>query len=326
MAFPQKLHIKWTGFQDNVSGSLGTVQEDGDFSDVTLVCDDDQQIKAHKVILAASSSVFKSMLKRTGHPHPLIFLRGVTAKDLASVMDFIYRGEVTVSQEDLQDFLSTAEDLQVTGVKHSVKEEMFDETVKTESNKAEQGKRGANIEVTEDRSELINPSENQLFDCSECPQSSESNSDLKEHLLTHYSSGESRQTSVTVDTGVLESSIEDNVTVKEEATNPGADQSKEDKKAFGNIAMYIVPHMEHSDYNMTVLSLVESTDEGGRKWSCKMCGKVSRHKGHIREHVECHIDGLTFSCAECDAVTKSRHQMKRHVYTHRASFVNVVNA
>ena len=44
-----------------------------DFSGVTLVCDDGQQVEAHQIILAPSSL----LLGRNKHPQPLIYMRGI---------------------------------------------------------------------------------------------------------------------------------------------------------------------------------------------------------------------------------------------------------
>ena len=43
------------------------------FTDVTLVCEDGQQVEAHKMILAASNL----LLGRNQHPQPLIYMRGI---------------------------------------------------------------------------------------------------------------------------------------------------------------------------------------------------------------------------------------------------------
>ena len=51
----EKFCLKWNDFQENVSGSFRELKEDQDFCDVTLASEGDQQIEAHKVILAASS-------------------------------------------------------------------------------------------------------------------------------------------------------------------------------------------------------------------------------------------------------------------------------
>ena len=50
----EKLCLKWNDFQENVNSAFGDLRGSGDFSDVTLACEDGQQIEAHKVVLAAS--------------------------------------------------------------------------------------------------------------------------------------------------------------------------------------------------------------------------------------------------------------------------------
>ena len=83
------------------------------FSEVTLVCNDDKHIKAHKVILSSFSSLFKRMFVNNQHPQPIIFLRGVAINDLDAILDFIYYGEASVAQENFSSFLETASDLEI---------------------------------------------------------------------------------------------------------------------------------------------------------------------------------------------------------------------
>ena len=58
------------------------------FTDVTLACNDGKLVEAHKVILAASSSLLQNLLKRNKHSHPLIYTRGMKLEDLLSILDF----------------------------------------------------------------------------------------------------------------------------------------------------------------------------------------------------------------------------------------------
>ena len=83
---------------------------------MTLVCEDGQQLEAHKVILAFSSPFFQKILQNSKHPHPLIYLRGFRSKDLLSILDFLYFGEANVYQEDLDSFLAIAEEIQLKGL------------------------------------------------------------------------------------------------------------------------------------------------------------------------------------------------------------------
>merc|ERR1712208_122620 len=92
------------------------LREDNDFVDVTLVCEDGQQVEAHKVILASSSPFFQKMLGRNKHPHPLIYLRGIKSVDLLAILEFLYRGEANVFQENLDSFLAIAEEFQLKGL------------------------------------------------------------------------------------------------------------------------------------------------------------------------------------------------------------------
>ena len=48
----EKLCLQWNDFQDTIKSAFGNLREDNDFADVTLACEDDQQVEAHKVILA----------------------------------------------------------------------------------------------------------------------------------------------------------------------------------------------------------------------------------------------------------------------------------
>jgi hypothetical protein len=63
-----------------------------------------------------SLQVLKRHSKGENQAHLLIYLRGVRHADLVSVLEFMYSGEVNVSQEDLNSFLAVAEDLRVRGL------------------------------------------------------------------------------------------------------------------------------------------------------------------------------------------------------------------
>ena len=112
----EKLCLQWNDFKDNVNTAFASLREDCDFADVTLACEDGQQIEAHKVILAASSPFFQKLLRRNKHPHPLIYMRGIKSEDLAAIVDFLYCGQANVFQENLDSFLAIAEELELKGL------------------------------------------------------------------------------------------------------------------------------------------------------------------------------------------------------------------
>ena len=112
----EKFLVQWSNFKDNSTRTFLELREVSDFSDVTLACEGNHKIEAHKVILAGSSPILKDILKNTNQYNPLVYMRGVPAKDLVSIVDFIYHGEVSILQEDLNNFLALGEELQLKGI------------------------------------------------------------------------------------------------------------------------------------------------------------------------------------------------------------------
>jgi len=54
-------------------------------------------------------------------------------------------------------------------------------------------------------------------------------------------------------------------------------------------------------------------------WICKACGKKSKQKGHMRDHVETHIQGA-YTCHVCKFNSKNRKALKVHIrYKHSES-------
>ena len=100
------------------------LREDKYFTDVTLACEDGQQVEAHKVILAASSPFFQRLLERQKHPHPLVYMKGVKIEDLCAVVDFLYFGEARIKAEDVNSFLAIAKELQLRGLLGEVEENL----------------------------------------------------------------------------------------------------------------------------------------------------------------------------------------------------------
>ena len=84
--------VKWDGFEANVSTNFNELRESSELFDVTLCCDNGIDIiPAHKVILAASSPLFRKILSRQkNQQYPFLYLKGIHVKELQSILDFMY--------------------------------------------------------------------------------------------------------------------------------------------------------------------------------------------------------------------------------------------
>ena len=97
------------------SSLAGSLMEETEFRDVSLACED-KQVRAHKVVLAASGPKLRTILLGNPHPHPLIYLTGVRFSLLEKLLTFIYTGQVTISPNQVNSFLDVAQELQVKGL------------------------------------------------------------------------------------------------------------------------------------------------------------------------------------------------------------------
>ncbi|XP_043238003.1 protein bric-a-brac 1-like, partial [Amphibalanus amphitrite] len=112
----QHFCLKWNNYQSNMTAVFDQLRENEAFVDVTLACEG-SQLKAHKVVLSACSPYFQSLLLNNPCKHPIIILpRDVRYSDLRHVIEFVYKGEIDVAQEQLDNLLQTADQLQIKGL------------------------------------------------------------------------------------------------------------------------------------------------------------------------------------------------------------------
>ena len=84
-------------------------------TDITLACDG-QKFSAHKLVLVTCSDYFRTILGDIPCHHPIVYMRGVTAKEMQALIDFMYTGQTDVPQKEVPTLLSTAEALQIKGL------------------------------------------------------------------------------------------------------------------------------------------------------------------------------------------------------------------
>lgn len=123
MDLTQQYCLKWNNHQKNLLSVFEDLLNNGAFVDVTLACEG-EQLKAHKMVLSACSPYFRSLLFNTPDRHPIVFLKDVRCAEMKSLLEFMYRGEVSVDQDRLSSFLKVAESLQIKGLAEVVTEQI----------------------------------------------------------------------------------------------------------------------------------------------------------------------------------------------------------
>ena len=115
--------MNWDCFGESLIRGLKDEKVRGNFVDVCIALSSGEVIHANKLVLAIASSFFSDIFKAHAHPYPLINIPQLTLDDLNSLIEFMYSGEVKVSEDRLESFLKAANTLGVRGLVSKGKEE-----------------------------------------------------------------------------------------------------------------------------------------------------------------------------------------------------------
>ena len=177
------LGLRWHNFETNATNTFRKLWNDQDFADVTLATVDDQPIRAHKVILSSCSEFFRNIFVKNPHQNPLLYLKGIRYNELALVIEFIYLGQCEVRQSELENFLSTGNDLKVGGLMEDVNlKDNLEHLIENGTHKTQEPPESGSIYTDlDDTSREMSPQENDRevilpsnqrkggrFVCSEC--------------------------------------------------------------------------------------------------------------------------------------------------------------
>ncbi|XP_011180436.1 protein jim lovell [Zeugodacus cucurbitae] len=117
-AVPDHYSLRWNNHQNHILRAFDALLQTKTLVDVTLVCAE-TSIHAHKMVLSACSPFFQRVFAETPCKHPVIVLKDFQGWVVQAIVDFMYRGEISVPQERLQTLIQAGESLQVRGLVES---------------------------------------------------------------------------------------------------------------------------------------------------------------------------------------------------------------
>lgn len=112
----QQYCVRWNSHLCSLSTAFPQLLDQEKFVDVTLACEG-QQIHCHKVVLAACSQYFDNLLSENPCKHPIIILpNDIKLWTVQALVEFMYKGQVNVSQAGLPDLVKSGDLLQIRGL------------------------------------------------------------------------------------------------------------------------------------------------------------------------------------------------------------------
>lgn len=108
--------LRWNNHKSNLVEILDALIKMECYVDCTIYVDDHKQFKAHRVVLAANSPYFQSILQDQPMDHCSILFPGVKAFEMQALLEYMYTGEVNVTQSQIPRIMKIAEQLEVKGL------------------------------------------------------------------------------------------------------------------------------------------------------------------------------------------------------------------
>ncbi|KAG1661370.1 Protein bric-a-brac 2 [Nymphon striatum] len=119
----QQFCLRWNNHHSNLQSMACESLDNEEFVDATISCEG-HSVKVHKLILSACSPLFKSIFAANPNKHPfIVLLSDVCYSDLKAILNFMYNGEINVSQDKLPRLLKAAERLNVKGLAEVAQED-----------------------------------------------------------------------------------------------------------------------------------------------------------------------------------------------------------
>ena len=101
----EQFDLNWHTYNDHLKEMMQNLFLSNESTDIALVCEDKTKFKAHKFVLKACSPVFTSIINDLPQKDPVIYLRGVLAPEMKSILQFMYLGQATLYQDRMKEFL-----------------------------------------------------------------------------------------------------------------------------------------------------------------------------------------------------------------------------
>lgn len=253
-----------------------------DFCDVTLVSDDDVTFQAHKILLSSQSQFLRSILKKHVHAHPLIYLHGINSSQLGLILDYIYKGKVQLSEDQLNGFLDVAEKLKITKLTQNISsgediKQALNPTNTVRRNAVNDGENKGASSICE-----LDQKNAQLFLWQEKshpsirPLTDKTNTSPKYLDFFHQSVSLSKQNNQAKKIKLVKPKVESNTNINE---NYAQSQAPEKEKKSE-----VQKDRQHEEILMKDLISMK-----GSIFVCKRCGQKSKNQDFIMKHVGTHL-------------------------------------
>lgn len=125
----ENFQLRWNDHHSIFFSTAEALCQGDHLTDVTLSCGK-REFSAHKLVLSICSTYFSELFapkpqqkNRPGNQAAIVYLKDVNPRHMELLLNFMYRGEINVGEEEIMELLNTAKGLQIRGLSESTEEE-----------------------------------------------------------------------------------------------------------------------------------------------------------------------------------------------------------
>ena len=297
----EKYTLHWDTYSEHLRNILKEISFDASFADVTLVTDDKKQIKAHRNILSACSSVFKEILQiNTNNNHPVIYLRGIQYPEMESILQFIYLGEAKFYEERIKDFLTVAKNLEIREVAKGIEDGDSTETETEESHieaddVAEADKQEVD-DATQGHHKTLSKTVTKVYkyECKQCDKAYKWNSHLQTHIQSVHK-GVKYPCNQCDYEATQQQNLTRHIQILHEGVKHVCNRCEKQFTDQGNLFKHI-----------------QSVHEGV-KYACNQCDKQYSAQQSLTQHKQSKHEGIKYACKQCDQQFSRHIRLTQHI-------------
>ena len=272
-----KYSLTWKTYSEHLKKMLSGMLHSDEYADVTLVCEDKKQLRAHKNILAACSPLFHELLQLDKGSASIVYLRGVFHSEMESLLNFIYLGETSIEVERTGVFLSTAKCLEIRELCSNIKEDEFE-------SKNISGYKLENVENDDNQA------------CTSKTSISEEDMKLNEKPL-----------------GLETVSQEECSPQKTRKYHGRKPYKHNDIIKFGNKFKCVQCGKLYQGPSGRSHAIEHKKAVHGVKYSCDQCTYMSGAKAELQRHIKAVHEGIRLACDQCDRDFSTRAGLRGHI-------------
>ena len=331
----QKHAFTFHTYTNHMKEMLHNMHTSSDFTDVTLICDDKTEIKAHKHVLSVCSPVFKNILTQENN-HPVIYLSDIKYCEMEPIMQFMYLGEARIEANRMNLLLSAVKSLQIREFANTVVvEESTDHKngndllihkslSKPIIKSAVKRKYQCNGRSYNGKEQEVTGKVDVKKSCNECDYLTSSNN--MNALTNHIQSNHVHSNRMCDKCGykasqpwILRKHVQRmHEYVLHNCPNKQCDYqtkhlSKLEHHLQYNHVKYNCGHCKYQASKKSILRKHIKYQHEGMKLSCNECEYQASNPSSMALHIQSKHEGIRYTCDKCEFQTSFTTQLKRHI-------------